>query len=100
MRTYETMVLLDAGRSDAEIEEALGKLSGLITERGGEVAGIDRWGRRRLAYEIEHLLDGYYAVVTYNLEPDKRSEVEGAMPFLEGFIRAKTVVPAARTRTP
>lgn len=100
MRPYETLLLIDAARQDAEVEETIGRFTGLITERGGALGNVDRWGRRRLAYELDDHVEGYYAVVTYELDPSHRDEIEKALPFVEGLIRAKTVRPEARTRRP
>lgn len=98
MRPYETMLLLDPRRTDAEIEETIQRFTSLISERGGEMSNVERWGRRKLAYEIESLAEGYYALFTYNLDPDKRPDLDAALPFVEGLIRTKTVRPDARTR--
>lgn len=98
MRPYETMLLVDARREDAEIEATLNTFAGLITERGGEISGWDRWGRRKLAYEMDDLTEGYYAVCSYTVESSARAEIEAALPFLEGLVRTKTVRHDVRTR--
>jgi small subunit ribosomal protein S6 len=85
------MLLCDARRDDAEIEQTLGRFTALVTERGGEVGGVDKWGRRKLAYEIEDIGEGYYAVFTYTLPTDKRADLEAALPFVEGLVRSKTI---------
>jgi small subunit ribosomal protein S6 len=100
LRPYETLLLIDARRQDAEIDETIGRFTGLVTENGGQVGNVDRWGRRRLAYEIEDQTEGYYAVVNYDLDPAKCDTVEKALPFVEGLVRSKTVRPEARTRRP
>jgi small subunit ribosomal protein S6 len=92
------MLLIDPRREDAEIEQTLTAFANLITERGGEVANWDRWGRRKLAYELEDLTEGYYAICTYNVESTLRGEIESALPFVEGIVRAKTVRRDVRTR--
>jgi small subunit ribosomal protein S6 len=94
------MLLLDARREDVEIEAAMDRFNSLVGELGGEMSNVDRWGRRKLAYEMESQSEGYYVVCTYQLDPDKRAELEGALPFIEGLIRAKTVRRDVRTRTP
>lgn len=98
MRTYETMLLLDPRLQDAEIEGAIERFSSFVGDRAGEVDNVERWGRRRLAYELEDLQEGYYAIVTYRLSPESREELEAVLPFLEGLIRAKTVRPVPRKR--
>jgi small subunit ribosomal protein S6 len=93
------LLLVDPRRTDQEIDETVKNFSTLVTDRGGEMANIERWGRRRLAYEIEGLTEGYYAVCTYNLESGHRKEIEDALPFVEGLVRAKTVRRDVRTRS-
>jgi small subunit ribosomal protein S6 len=93
------MLLLDPRRTDAEIEDTLNTFASLVTDRGGEVANWDRWGRRRLAYEINDLSEGFYAVCSYNVDPSARAEIEAALPFVEGLVRAKTVRKDVRTRS-
>jgi small subunit ribosomal protein S6 len=98
LEPYETMLMLDARRDDAEIEQALNRFATLVTERGGEVGNWDRWGRRKLAYEIDDMTDGYYAVCSYTLDATHRAEVEAALPFVEGVVRTKTIRRDLRTR--
>jgi len=99
LRPYETLLLVDPRRTDQEIDETVKAFSTLVTDRGGEMSNIERWGRRRLAYEIEGLMEGYYAVCTYNLESGHRGEIDAALPFVEGLVRAKTVRRDIRTRS-
>lgn len=99
MRPYETMLLIDARREDAEIESAIDRFTTLVSERGGAMAKVDRWGRRKLAYEMGSHSEGYYVVCSYDLDPSKRAELEAALPFVEGVVRAKTVRKDVRTRS-
>lgn len=99
MRSYETMLLVDARREDAEIEATIDRFAALVTERGGEMANVEKWGRRRLAFEIGSVTEGYYAICTYNLDSSKRADLESALPFVEGLVRAKTVRRDVRTRS-
>ena len=99
MNPYETLLLVDPRRTDQEIDETVGNFSTLVTDRGGEMSNIERWGRRRLAYEIEGLTEGYYAVCTYNLDSEHRAEIDAALPFVEGLVRTKTVRRDVRTRS-
>jgi small subunit ribosomal protein S6 len=95
---YETLLLIDARRDDVEIEATINAFAKLITERGGEIGAWDKWGRRKLAYEIEKMTDGYYAVCTYSVPTPARAEIEAALPFVEGLVRTKTVRRDYRTR--
>jgi small subunit ribosomal protein S6 len=98
LHPYETLLLIDARRDDVEIEATINAFASLITERGGEIGAWDKWGRRKLAYEIEKMSDGYYAVCTYDVPTPARAEIEAALPFVEGLVRTKTVRRDYRTR--
>ncbi len=91
MRPYETMLLIDARLDDGRIDDAINRFTTLVTERGGSLGKVDRWGRRRLASELDDLNEGYYAIVTYELDPARRQEIHEALPFIEGLVRSKTV---------
>jgi len=94
------MLLLDSRLDDVAIGASIDRFTALVTERGGTPDNVDRWGRRRLAHEVNDLQEGYYAIVTYDLDPNQRHELEAALPFVEGLVRTKTVVPEAKTRKP
>jgi small subunit ribosomal protein S6 len=98
LRTYETLLLCDSRRDDAELAQTVDRFQALVTERGGRIGNIDKWGRRKLAGEVADLTDGYYAVVTYDLDPDKSADLEAALPFVEGLVRTKTVRRDVRER--
>jgi len=91
VRTYETLLLCDPRRDDAELGQTLDRFTTLVAERGGEVRTVDKWGRRKLAAEVADLGEGYYAVVTYEIEPARRGDLEAALPFVEGLVRTKTI---------
>jgi small subunit ribosomal protein S6 len=92
------MLIIDGRLSDAEIDQAINRFSALVTERGGEIDNTDRWGRRRLAQEIAGVFEGFYVIFSYRLDPARLTEVDKALPFLEGLVRSKTVRPEARAR--
>lgn len=98
MRLYETMLLIDARLDDEAVEGVIDRFNALVAEGGGTPDKTEKWGRRRLAYEIDDQPEGYYVVLTYNMEADKRAELERALPFLEGRVRSKTVRPEIRVR--
>jgi small subunit ribosomal protein S6 len=91
-------LLVDPRRDDTEVEATLNTFASLITERGGEIGGWEKWGRRKLAYEINDLSDGYYAVCTYDVPTQARADIEAALPFVDGLVRTKTVRRDVRTR--
>jgi small subunit ribosomal protein S6 len=55
------------------------------------VNGKDIWGKRRFAYEIKHLHEGYYSVVTFAADPDTIAELDRTLSLADDVIRHKIV---------
>lgn len=68
IRQYETTFVIDAHLSNDEIETSVSKYSQLIEKNKGNVKLVDRWGKRRLAYEIAKKQYGYYVYIRFEAE--------------------------------
>jgi small subunit ribosomal protein S6 len=86
-REYEGVFILDNSLEDTDIDGALSRLENLISSRGGTVSSTDKWGRRRLAYEIKGKTDGFYAVVNFELTPSEVKDLDHQLRLDEDFIR-------------
>src|SRR5206468_10911396 len=64
MRNYEAVVVVDPRLDEPAISQAVDRFTKVIGSKG-EVTRLDRWGRRRLAYEINHLTEGFYVVAAF-----------------------------------
>jgi small subunit ribosomal protein S6 len=91
MRQYETMVLLSPDLEEDAVEERISSFEKHITENGGEILGIDRMGKKRLAYEINDQRHGIYFVVTYKSEDEIIKELERQFTLDENSWRYMTV---------
>ena len=94
MRDYEAMVIVDARLEEGDIQKAVDKFVGAITDSGGEVDGVDRWGNRKFAYEINHLKEGYYFVTKFKAAEDVVDRLKRLLLISDEFIRGKIVRPA------
>lgn len=92
MRLYETTFITDAQYSESEIEAEIKKVEELITSNGGEIVETQRWGIRRLAYEIKHKRQGYYAHFLYRASTSMPPLLENAFKVNERIVRFLTVV--------
>jgi len=91
-RVYETVVLVDANREDAAIEATVQKFQDIIAA-GGEVIRADRWGKRRIAYEIAGNSHADYTVFYYHANKNTLvSELERMLRLDESVLRFLTVV--------
>lgn len=90
MRNYEAVVIVDPTLDEAAITAAVDKLSKAI-ETDGEMAKLDQWGRRRLAYEINHQTEGHYVVASFKGGSSLISELDRMLNIGEEYIRHKIV---------
>jgi small subunit ribosomal protein S6 len=95
MRKYEVMLILPAEADDAIVQGAVDRISQVLAQGTGTLGEIDRWGRRRLAYEIGRQTEGFYVVVNFDAEPEAVAELERVLKLADEVIRHKVVLRAA-----
>ena len=91
MRHYEVMVILDAGLEEDGIREIVDRATQAITSNGGTVDKVDRWGKRRFAYEVHHRSEGYYVLVEATAEPAAVDSVDRVLGLADEVIRHKVI---------
>ncbi len=96
MRRYELMVILDPDLEERTVAPSLDQFLGVVRQGGGSVEKVDVWGRRRLAYEINHKVEGIYAVVDLSAEPDTVKELDRQLNLNEAVLRTKVIRPDQR----
>ncbi|HVA60809.1 MAG TPA: 30S ribosomal protein S6 [Mycobacteriales bacterium] len=96
MRHYELMVILDPDLEERTIAPSLEQFLSVVRQGGGSVEKIDIWGRRRLAFEITHKVEGIYAVIDLTAEPDTVKELDRQLNLNESVLRTKLIRPDAR----
>ena len=89
MRDYEAMVIVDARLEEGEIQKAVDRFTTVITDSGGELGAVDRWGTRRFAYEIAHQTEGYYFVANFRAPEDVVEKLRRTLQISDEFIRGK-----------
>lgn len=87
MRNYELMYIINPSLDEEATKAVVEKFSSLITANGGEIAKTDLWGKRRMAYEINDLKDGYYVLVNYKGEPAVTAEVDRVIKITDDVMR-------------
>jgi small subunit ribosomal protein S6 len=95
LREYELMIIVDPDADESALNGVVDRVSGLITGRAGEVKKVDRWGRRRLTFEIDHRTEGQYVVIRFQAEPEAVEQLERALHLADEVIRHKIVKRAA-----
>jgi len=85
------MLILPAEADESIVAGALERISRIASE-GGQVGKVDRWGRRRLAFEIARQNEGYYVVAEFTADPGVIAELERALHLADEVLRFKVVV--------
>ena len=86
MRKYEVVFIFKVLEEEAT-NTVLAKFENLITNNGGEIDKIDRWGKKRLAYEIKDVADGYYVLVQFHSEPPAVKELDRVAKITEDLLK-------------
>ena len=87
MRPYEAMVVLEPGLGEEALEASLERFTNAIVSQGGEVTHIDRWGKRRLAYEIAGHTEGFYTLFKFQGSPAAATELDRILRITDGVLR-------------
>ena len=87
---YETLFITDVSNGEEATQVTVEKFVNLITANA-EVLGVNKWGKRRLAYPINDMPEGYYTVVTHKCPGDFLAELDRLFNIDESVMRSMTV---------
>ena len=87
MRDYEVVYIIKPGFDDEKYNAIVERYNTLIQNNGGEIVKVDLWGKRRLAYEIEKLREGYYVLVQFKAETALPEELERNLKIADDIMR-------------
>ncbi|MBV7275792.1 30S ribosomal protein S6 [Clostridium thailandense] len=87
MRKYETIFILHPSLDEEAIKANVEKFKGVIENGGGVIENIDNWGKRKLAYEISKVTEGYYTLVNFSADPELPKELDRVFRITDSVIR-------------
>ena len=90
INSYESLFIVDVSKGEEATEAAVNKFTSLI-EANAEVIDVAKWGKRRLAYPINDMPEGYYVVVTFKSEPSFPAEFERLSNIDESILRSMVI---------
>ena len=91
MRPYEVMIILNAALEEDAIRAQIDRAQEIIRNNGGNPTRVDRWGKRRFAYEVKHQWEGYYVLIEATAEPIAMSELDRALHLADDVVRHKVI---------
>jgi len=87
MNKYELAIALSVKIEDDERAALLDKAKGYIERFGGQITNVDDWGKRRLAYEVDHMKEAFYYFIQFDAEPTAPMEIENRIRIMENVVR-------------
>ncbi len=96
MRSYELMVIHRYDMAEDDVRSAVTEIEKAITDREGSVTDTDFWGKRRFAYEIDHMTEGYYSVITFDGDVELQDTLQRSLALLDSVVRHKILKKAAK----
>ena len=91
MRPYEVVIIIAADIEDDLVQASIERATKLLTDRGASVNGVDRWGKRRFAYELDHRWEGYYVLLHVTSEPPALGELDRMLLLADEVLRHKVI---------
>ena len=84
---YEVLYIVDPAQGEEGIAALVEKFKALV-EANGTLTSIDEWGKRRLAYPVNDLMEGYYVLMTMDAKPEFPAELDRVFKITEGILRS------------
>jgi len=87
LRDYELVLVISPEVMDELLDTTIDNVSRFITERGGIISEVERWGKRKLAYPIKHFVEGSYVLSRFKLQSTLSKELEVNLQISEDILR-------------
>jgi len=87
LRKYEVVFILRPDLDEEKNTAVIEKFKDLVVSQGGEVLKLDKWGKRRLAYEVKGVREGFYVILHINAEPEVSSELDRVFKITDEVLR-------------
>ena len=87
MNKYELAIAVSAKIEDDERAATIEKVKAYVERSGGQITNVDEWGKRRLAYEVQHMKEAFYYFIQFDAEPAAPAEIEDNIRIMENIVR-------------
>jgi len=91
LAAYEILLMLDPELPEERQAEVVARTRELVERGGGSWANEDIWGRRKLAYEIDHKPEGVYRLLSFETTPETLDEISRVLKITDGVMRHMAV---------
>ena len=90
-RVYEILFIADPNLGEPEVDSLATQLQGYVEKEGGRIQRVEKWGKKRLAYDVKKHREGYYVLLVVEARPEMVKELERRMRVTDGMVKFITV---------
>ena len=87
MAKYELAVVVNAKIEDDARAAVIEKVQNYVTRFGGQISDVEEWGKKRLAYEVQKMREGFYYFIHFEAETSAPAEIEARLRIMENVMR-------------
>ena len=87
MRKYETIFILQPTLDEEAVKANIEKFKGVIENGGGVIENVDFWGKRKLAYEIKKVNEGFYTLINFSADAELPKELDRIFRINDTIVR-------------
>lgn len=91
MRIYEELFIVRPEATEEEIDQAVEQIGQVVSNGGGAVEKVEKWGVRKLAYRVQKQTEGYYVLMQFTTSPDAVKEIERRLRVSDLVLKFLTV---------
>ena len=91
MRPYEVMIILEPTLEESQVQQVINRSTETLNAGNVTVNKVEKWGKRRLAYELDHRTEGYYVLFDVTGEPAPMNELDRQLRLADDVVRHKIV---------
>ena len=84
---YELVFIVSPEVAEDSLENVIGSVSQFITSKDGVISDVEKWGKKKLAYPVEHFLEGNYILARFKMNPARCKELEANLKISEDILR-------------
>ena len=95
MRGYEVMTIHRPELAETDVQAKVKEVQDFLSSRGATISGTDLWGKRRFAYEINHVTEGFYSVVSFEADTAAIDDLDRVLTLADDVVRDKIVRPGS-----
>ena len=86
INSYEAVIVISLKLGEEGIAETIAKFKDMVS-KNGTLENVDEWGKRRLAYEIQKMKEGFYYVVQFDAPTSAPAEIESRIRIMDNVMR-------------